>query len=72
MVPTPEETTVEQLVPTVQETTVNKPTKQADLSEVELDEVAKKRLSVHTDYQTRWAVWVFKGKKKCNKNVIIM
>ena len=54
LVPTPEEATVEELLATVEETTVTKPSRHADLSEVDLDEVAKKRLSAHTDYQTRW------------------
>ena len=65
-----EESTVEELLPTVAEIpTVTKPSRHASLSEVDLDEVAKKRLSAHTDYQTRWAVRVFKGKKKCINNV---
>ena len=34
----------------------------ARLTEEQIDDVAKSRLSVHTEKQTRWAVRLFKGK----------
>ena len=43
------------------------------VSEEDIDTVAKSRLSQHTEYQTRWAVNLFKGKNYVilNKKIII-
>jgi hypothetical protein len=43
----------------------------ADLTDSEVDDVAKRRLSEKTESQTRWAVNILKGKKYYRKYILM-
>lgn len=49
---------------------VKNPGRFADMSDAQLDDVAKSRLSVNTENQTRWAVRLYKGKCLCECTLV--